>query len=143
MAFELQFAPVLDQSPALIRAFWLTIKISFAAIVLGGTLGLLAASARAMLAQRFRRVIDFYVETIRNTPFLVQLYIIFFGLPSLGIRMPAVYAGLLALSINLGAYSAEIFRAGVESIHRSQIEAALLANLIPSPRIKRPAPSKQ
>lgn len=129
MAFDLQFAPVLDQSPALIRAFWLTIKLSFAAIVLGGTVGLVAASLRVMMKRRFRVIIDFYVETIRNTPFLVQLYIIFFGLPSLGLRMPALYAGLLAMVINLGAYSAEIFRAGIDATHRSQIEAGLSLSL--------------
>lgn len=129
MAFELQFAPILDQSPALIQALWLTIKLSFAAIFLGGMVGLLAETARSMLSKRFGLIVNFYVETIRNTPFLVQLYIIFFGLPALGIRMPAVYAGLLAMVINLGAYSAEIFRAGVESIHRPQIEAGLSLSL--------------
>lgn len=129
MAFEFQFAPVLAQSPALIQAFWLTIKLSFAAIFLGGSLGLLLASGRNLMKKRFRAVVDLYVETIRNTPFLVQLYIIFFGLPSLGIHMSANSAGLLALVINLGAYSTEIFRAGVESIHRSQIEAGLSLSL--------------
>ncbi|HEX7387294.1 MAG TPA: amino acid ABC transporter permease [Castellaniella sp.] len=129
MAFELQFAPVLDQSPALIQAFWLTIKLSFAAIFLGGLLGLAVATARSLVHKRFRAVADLYVETIRNTPFLVQLYILFFGLPVLGILIPADVAGLLALTINLGAYSAEIFRAGVESVHRSQIEAGLSLSL--------------
>jgi polar amino acid transport system permease protein len=125
MAFELQFAPILDQSPALMNGFWLTIKLSFAAILLGSAVGLLAEAARSLLPRQFGWLIKLYVETIRNTPFLVQLYIIFFGLPALGIRMPALYAGLLAMVINLGAYSAEIFRAGVESIHRSQVEAGV------------------
>jgi polar amino acid transport system permease protein len=129
MAFDLQFAPVLDQSPALIQAFWLTIKLSFAAIILGGALGLLVETARSMMRRQCGWIADLYVETIRNTPFLVQLYILFFGLPVLGIRIPADVAGLLAMVINLGAYSAEIFRAGVESIHRSQIEAGLSLSL--------------
>ncbi|MGO4837906.1 amino acid ABC transporter permease, partial [Rhizobiaceae sp. 2RAB30] len=64
-----------------------------------------------------------YVEAIRNTPLLVQLFIVFFGLPSLGLRLEANQAAVIALSINLGAYSAEIFRAGIESVQRSQIEA--------------------
>jgi len=129
MAFELQFAPVLDQAPILIQSFWLTVKLSVAAICLGGTVGLVAAMTRSMLPARFRWPIDLYVELIRNTPFLVQLYIIFFGLPALGILIPAEFAGLLAMVINLGAYTAEIFRAGIESIHRSQIEAGLSLSL--------------
>jgi polar amino acid transport system permease protein len=125
MAFELQFAPILDQSPALMHGLWLTIELSFAAILLGSSVGLLVETGRSLLPRQFGWIIKLYVETIRNTPFLVQLYIIFFGLPALGIRMPALYAGLLAMVINLGAYSAEIFRAGVESIHRSQVEAGM------------------
>jgi polar amino acid transport system permease protein len=125
MAFELQFAPVIADAPILLHGFWLTIKLSVSAICLGATVGLSAAMARSMLASRFRWPIDLYVELIRNTPFLVQLYIIFFGLPALGVRMSAEYAGLLAMTINLGAYTTEIFRAGIESIHRSQVEAGL------------------
>jgi polar amino acid transport system permease protein len=125
MAFELQFAPILDQSPALMNGLWLTVKLSSAAILLGGLVGLLAETARSLLPRQFGWIVKLYVETIRNTPFLVQLYIIFFGLPALGIRLPALYAGLLAMVINLGAYSAEIFRAGVDSIHRSQVEAGM------------------
>ena len=125
MAFELQFAPVVADAPILLHGFWLTIKLSVSAICLGGSIGLLAATARSMAPRRYQWPVDLYVELIRNTPFLVQLYIIFFGLPALGIRMSAEYAGLLAMTINLGAYTTEIFRAGIESIHRSQIEAGL------------------
>jgi polar amino acid transport system permease protein len=125
MLFELQFAPVFAETPKLMEGFWLTIKLSVSAIFLGSSIGLVAAMARSLLAERTRWSIDLYVELIRNTPFLVQLYIIFFGLPSVGIRMPAELAALLAMTINLGAYTTEIFRAGIESIHRSQIEAGL------------------
>ena len=64
-----------------------------------------------------------YVESLRNTPLLVQLFIVFFGLPSLGIRLGANTAALIALSINMGAYGAEILRAGFQSVRQSQIEA--------------------
>ena len=110
MAFELQFAPIIDQSPALMQGLWLTIKLSFAAIVLGSGVGLLAETLRSLLPRQFGRIVNFYVETIRNTPFLVQLYIIFFGLPALGIRMPALYAGLLALRDQLLAELRELAR---------------------------------
>ena len=64
-----------------------------------------------------------YVEVIRNTPLLVQLFIVFFGLPSLGVRLDAMTAAFIALSVNLGAYSTEIVRAGLEAVPRAQIEA--------------------
>jgi polar amino acid transport system permease protein len=62
---------------------------------------------------------------MRNTPFLIQLFMIFFGLPLLGIRMSGTQAGLLAMTMNLGAYAAEIIRAGVEATHKSQLEAGV------------------
>jgi polar amino acid transport system permease protein len=66
-----------------------------------------------------------YVELIRNTPFIVQLFFIFFGLPSLGVRLSPEVASVLAMVINLGAYAAEIVRAGIESTPRGQVEAGL------------------
>jgi len=123
--FDLQFAPVLAAVPALLQGLLLTFKLSVSAIVLGASVGLLAAMLRNMAPRPLGWIVSIYVELIRNTPFLVQLYIIFFGLPSLGVRITAVEASILAMTINLGAYSTEIFRAGIESVHRSQIEAGL------------------
>jgi len=120
---ELHFGPVLAQFPALVAGMVLTIELSFVAIFLGGLVGLLAALARNMAPRALGWPVDAYVEIIRNTPFLVQLYIVFFGLPTIGFRINAVEAGLLAMTVNLGAYATEIFRAGIESVHRSQIEA--------------------
>lgn len=119
----LQFGPVFAQSGALVAGLWLSIGLTVAAILLGTALGLAAAMYRAMAPRALRWPVEVYVELIRNTPFLVQLYIVFFGLPAAGIRISAVEAGLLAMTVNLGAYTAEIFRAGIESVHRSQIEA--------------------
>ena len=68
-------------------------------------------------------IVAVYVETIRNTPLIVQLFLIFFGLPSAGVKFDANTAAMIALSVNLGAYSIEIIRAGLEAIPRSQIEA--------------------
>ncbi len=121
--FGLQFDPILQNYPALLNGLGLTIVLSASAIVLGSTVGLVAAALRNMEPRVAGRLVQVYVEAIRNTPFLVQLYIIFFGLPSVGITISAIQAGILAMTINLGAYSTEIFRAGIESIHRSQIEA--------------------
>lgn len=101
----------------------LTLQFSVATMVLGVTLGLLAAMASTSPARGLRLLARVYVEAIRNTPLLVQLFIVFFGLPSLGIRLNANTAALIALSINMGAYTAEILRAGFESVRHSQIEA--------------------
>jgi polar amino acid transport system permease protein len=70
-----------------------------------------------------RIIVRAYVEVIRNTPFLIQLFMIFFGLPNIGIRLDAVQAAVLTITLNLGAYATEIIRAGIESIHPSQLEA--------------------
>jgi polar amino acid transport system permease protein len=111
--------------PEVLQGIWLTIQLSAAAIALGALVGLTAAMLRSMGPRPVQWIIRLYVELIRNTPFLVQLYIIFFGLPSVGVMISAVQAGILAMTINLGAYSTEIFRAGIESVHRSQVEAGL------------------
>jgi polar amino acid transport system permease protein len=74
-------------------------------------------------------VINAYIELIRNTPFLVQLFFFFFALPALGLRWSAYTAALIAMVINLGAYATEIIRAGIESIPKGQIEAGLALNL--------------
>ncbi len=70
-----------------------------------------------------RVAVEAYVEVIRNTPFLVQLFIIYFGLPAAGLRVGAVPAALIGMTLNLAAYSTEIIRSGIEAVHRSQIEA--------------------
>ncbi len=123
--FGLQFSSVLAETPALLRGLLLTVELSAIAIALGSLVGLVTAAARSIGPRPVEWLVRAYVEIIRNTPFLVQLYIIFFGLPSVGLRVTAFEASIIAMTVNLGAYSTEIFRAGIESIHRSQIEAGL------------------
>lgn len=117
--------------PALLEGLWLTITLSSIAIMLGSLLGLATAALRNLGPPPLEWLVRVYVEAIRNTPFLVQLYIIFFGLPSTGLRVTAFEASIIAMTINLGAYSTEIFRAGIDSVHRSQIEAGLALALTP------------
>ena len=74
-------------------------------------------------AKTLRWIIDEYIELIRNTPFLIQIFVIYFGLPSMGIKLSSNAAALLALVVNVGAYGIEIIRAGIESIHKGQVEA--------------------
>ena len=100
-------------------------------MAIGLVIGLAGAAARVYGAPWLKRIVAVYVETIRNTPLIVQLFLIFFGLPSAGLKFDANTAAMIALSINLGAYSIEIIRAGLEAIPRSQIEAGQSLGLSP------------
>jgi polar amino acid transport system permease protein len=101
-----------------------TIWLSVLAMALGLLLGTLGAAARISRHRALRVVPTAYVETIRNTPLLVQIYIIYFGLPAAGIRFTPMVAAVLALGIYTGAYATEILRSGIQSIPKGQLEAA-------------------
>lgn len=121
--YQFSFRPVWANFGALMSGTLLTVEISLATILLGFVLGLACSVARAIGPKPVNVVVTVYVEVIRNTPFLVQLFIIYFGLPAMGIKLTALEAGFIAMIVNLGAYTAEILRAGIESIHRLQLEA--------------------
>jgi len=104
---------------------WLTVRISFISMVLGLLVGIVLAGLQTTRWKFFTVPIAAYIEIIRNTPFLVQLFFIYFGLPSIGFELTSEQAALSAMVINLGAYATEIVRAGIESIHKKQIEAGL------------------
>ncbi|WP_157270644.1 amino acid ABC transporter permease [Azohydromonas aeria] len=120
----LDFTDVLSQWPLLLKGAALTLALSAVAAVLGLALGVACGWARAWGPRWLRPVVGGYVELIRNTPFIVQLFFIFFGLPGLGIRLSPEAASVIAMVLNLGAYAAEIARAGIEATPRGQIEAA-------------------
>ncbi|MBK1657824.1 amino acid ABC transporter permease [Paracraurococcus ruber] len=125
MGFQFQFQPVLNRLDVLLDGLWVTLQLAGSGILLGALLGILLAMLRGLSGRPVRMLVDAYVELVRNTPFLVQLLIIFFGVPTLGLRLSAEQAALAAIIINLGAYATEIVRAGIESVHKSQIEAGL------------------
>ncbi|OAB83195.1 ABC transporter permease [Brucella intermedia] len=108
---------------------WQTIELSCAAMVLGLIVSIICAVGKTSGPKPVRFVIDAYIEIIRNTPFLVQIFFIFFGLPSAGLRLSPNSAALLALIVNFGAYGTEIIRAGIESIHKGQVEAGTALGL--------------
>jgi polar amino acid transport system permease protein len=112
-----------------VRAAWLTLQITLLAFILAMLLGLLTALASASRARLLRGIASVYIEAIRNTPVLLQIFIVFFGLPSLGITLNAYTAGVIALGVNVGAYLAEVFRAGIQSVPRGQLEAASILGL--------------
>ena len=123
MAYQFQFGSVFAGFDQLLWGAWLTVMLSAVGIVLGLGVGIAGGWGRSMGPRWLRWTIAAYVEVIRNTPFLVQLFLIFFGLPGLGIRMSAGTAALLTLTINTGAYCTEIVRAGIEAVPRGQVEA--------------------
>jgi polar amino acid transport system permease protein len=121
---QLDFGAVLVDWPLLLRGAAFTLGLTAIATLLGVALGIACARARTHGGAFVRAVAATYVELIRNTPFIVQLFFIFFGLPSLGLRLSSETASIIAMTLNLGAYAAEIVRAGVENTPRGQLEAA-------------------
>jgi His/Glu/Gln/Arg/opine family amino acid ABC transporter permease subunit len=110
--------------PLLLRGARLTVVLTLSTLCLGVPLGLLIALARLSSFAPLRWVAGFYVEVVRGTPLLMQIFVIYFVLPALHINLSALLAGIAALTFNSAAYTAEIFRAGIESIDVGQREAA-------------------
>ena len=121
---EMDFLPVLANWPMLLKGLVLTVVLTGIALPLGMLLGVACAWARLHGGPLLRTVVASYVEVFRNTPFIIQLFFLFFGLPSLGLRMSPETASILAMTLNLGAYTCEQVRAGIEATPRGQIEAA-------------------
>jgi len=124
MAYAFDFAPVLAQADLLVKGAWFTLQLTAVGTLLGVAIGVLGAGVRAWRVRPFDALFGLYVELIRNTPFIVQLFFIFFGLPALGIRLSEWQAAVLAMVVNLGAYSTEIIRAGIQAVPKGQLEAA-------------------
>ena len=115
---------MLQNSDLLLRGALFTLELTAIGTVFGVSLGIVGAVVRAWNIRPFAALFGLYVELIRNTPFLVQLFFIFFGLPGLGVHISEWQAAVLAMVINLGAYSTEIIRAGIQAIPKGQLEAA-------------------
>jgi polar amino acid transport system permease protein len=131
LTYTFRFGPVLEAYPDLLAGAWLTIQLSAGAMLLGLVVAIICAWIKTSGPKSLRIIVNGYIEIIRNTPFLVQIFFIFFGLPALGVRLSPNAAALLALVVNVGAYATEIIRAGIESIHKGQAEAGLALGLKP------------
>ena len=101
----------------------MTIRLSAVTMVFGLLIGLICAVGKVYGPWPVRWLVSSYVEFIRNTPFLIQLYFVYFALPNFGLRLSPDTSAVIAMVVNLGAYSAEIVRAGVEAVPEGQIEA--------------------
>ena len=122
IAFD--FPAVLAEWPLLAKGVAATLALTAISASIGVTLGVACAWARVHGPAWLKPIVGAYVELIRNTPFIVQLFFIFFGLPAAGVKLSPEVASVIAMVMNLGAYSTEIIRAGIEATPKGQIEAA-------------------
>ena len=123
MNYVFDFGWITQYYPVFLKGSAITIELPVVGGVIGVGFGIFCAWVRALGPTWMRPPVVAYVELIRNTPFMVQLFFIFFGLPALGLRMGELQAANLAMIINLGAYSCEIVRAGIEATPKGQFEA--------------------
>jgi polar amino acid transport system permease protein len=131
MRVQFDFLAVLAQWPLLVAGVLWTIALSLLAAAVGVGLGIACAWARTHGAPWLKALVGAYVELIRNTPFIVQLFFIFFGLPAAGVKLSPEVASMIAMVVNLGAYATEIIRAGIDATPRGQVEAGLSLALTP------------
>ena len=124
MHYVFHFNVVWDHWRELAEGAWLTIRLSGLAMIIGLAVATVCAYGKAAGPSAVRWVVATYVEVIRNTPFLVQIFIVYFSLPAMGISMDANQAALAAMVVNFGAYGAEILRSGIEAVSHGQIDAA-------------------
>ena len=131
MNYQFRFDLVLGSLPDLLVGAWLTIQLSMIAMAIGIVVAILSAVARMSGPPPLKWAIGAYIEVIRNTPFLVQIFIVYFGLPAIGIRFDPNTSALVAMVLNVAAYVTEILRAGIESVPKGQTEAGKALGLTP------------
>jgi polar amino acid transport system permease protein len=128
---DFDVAYLAEQWPALMHGLWLTVQVSALSIVLSIVVGLFGAAARVLQVPVLGRVVAGYVEFIRNTPLLAQLFFIFYGLPGIGLRLSLFWSGVLCLTVWAGAYQIENIRGGLETVGKGLREAAFSLGLTP------------
>ena len=121
---NIDFAFINEWGPFILGGAWITILLCVSSIVIATILAGFGAIARLSPNAVINGVASLYVSLVRGTPLIVQIIFIFLALPQLGIRIPSIPAGIIALSFNYGAYMTEIFRAGIQAVPRGQREAA-------------------
>ncbi len=125
IAADADFDFVVTSGPVIVlQGAGITILVSAVSIFFATILAVLGALSRISANPVVNAIASFYVSLFRGTPLLLQIYFIYFALPQLGVVLPAIPAGILALSLNYGAYMTEIFRAGIQAVPRGQAEAA-------------------
>ena len=123
MNYTFHFGVALDGLPELLQGALLTLELGVLAFSGGALIGLVGASIKAFGARPLRRLVDAYVVFITNTPALIQIFFLYFGLPEVGIRWSSYTCVLIGLILNAGAYLTLIMRAGFLSVRRTELEA--------------------
>ncbi|KRQ95688.1 polar amino acid ABC transporter permease [Bradyrhizobium jicamae] len=131
MTYNFDFGWLLVYYPQILHGIAITIELIVVAAVVGIAVGICCAWVRALGPAWLKPPVTAYVELIRNTPFLIQLFFIYFGLPPLGLRLSELEAANLAMVVNLGAYSCEIIRAGIQATPKGQFEAGASLAMTP------------
>jgi polar amino acid transport system substrate-binding protein len=126
-----------SRGPLLVEAAWMTIRLAVLSMPLAIVIGLGMALVRLYAPRPLGWLATGYVELLRGTPLMLQLYVLYFLLPEVGIKIPAFYAAIIGLAINYSAYEAEIYRAGLLAIPRGQMEAALALGMSPVLALRR------
>lgn len=124
MGYKLNFSVIWKNLPLLLKGAWLTVEVSTGAIIAAILVGIVMGVAKTSRHQFLRLPAAWYVEAFRNTPLLIQIFFIYFGLPQIGLKLSPFMSGFTALVLYTGAYNTEIVRAGLEAIPKGQIEAA-------------------
>lgn len=114
----------MTKMPVFLEGAGITLQLAAWTVILGSIFGILVALMRLSKFRLVRWISTAYVEFLRGTPLLVQVLIVYFGLPQLGIKMPRMTAGIVALTINSAAYMSEIVRSGIQAVDHGQTEAA-------------------
>jgi polar amino acid transport system permease protein len=124
MRYEFDFDSLVAYWPSFLRGALMTLEMTALATVLGLAIGVVLAIGRRGRSRWVAGLCGAYVEIVRNTPYLIQIFFLFFGLSSIGLRLPIFFAAVLTMVINVGAYTAEIVRAGMDTVPPGQVEAA-------------------
>lgn len=131
MNYKFDFSDISAAWPELLAGLADTLWLASMAMVLGLVVSVAGAVGKTSGPKWLHWIIQEYIELIRNTPLLIQLFVVYFGLPALGVRLSSNDAALLTLVVNVGAYGIEIIRGGIESVQQGQVEAAKALGLRP------------
>jgi len=129
MLENFNFRVILEYMPLYGQCFLATLWLSALSLLGAILVGIIACAMRLSQSRIMSGLSGVYIESIRSTPLLVQLYFFYFGLPTLGVMLPEWVTGVIALTLNSGAYYAEIIRSGIQAIHTGQIEAGIASGL--------------
>jgi polar amino acid transport system permease protein len=129
MSFDLGI--LVEYWPLLVEGAWLTIRITFVAFVLGYVIGIVVALAALVPSRLVRGTVAAYVGVLRSIPFIIILFLVYYGLPFAGVRFPAYVTGTFALALFASAYYAEIIRGAIQALPRGQFESARVVGMSP------------